>query len=204
MYKLVLPLSRIALSSLFKPSIIPLASQRSFTLTNSFWKKFETLDPDTDVILLGNKDKRIKMKYSQILEKVGSRKLVKIQKTKKVDSDLPMFKIMSDVDLEIAARKSRAETKYNGSKTIYETDSGRLKQKQIELKTKLSDHDLNVQTSKMVKWLEKGNFVKVDIKIAKEGVKSDAEALKKKIEDQMLGHKDLLGLNNSKLIINVK
>ena len=53
---------------MFKP--IPLATQRSFTTTSSFLKKFDVLEPDSDVILLGNKDKRTKMKYSQILEKV--------------------------------------------------------------------------------------------------------------------------------------
>jgi len=85
-----------------------------------------------------------------------------------------------------------------------ETDSGRLKQKRMELKSKLSDHDLNFQTAKILKWLEKGHFVKIDIKVAKGSGKDEAEDIKKRIENEMSEHKDLLGLNNSKLIITVK
>ena len=85
-----------------------------------------------------------------------------------------------------------------------ETESGRLKQKQIELKSKLTDHDLSFQTAKILKWLEKGHFVRVDIKIAKGSDKADAEKIKLKIESEMSNHKVLLGLNNSKLVINMK
>jgi len=176
--------------------------QRNFSASKSLLKK--DLGPDDDVILLGNKDKQMKMKYSEIIEKVGDRKLVKIQMTKKAESDLPMFKIMSDVDLEIAARKARAESKYLGSKLIYETESGRLKQKQIELKSQLTDHDLSFQTAKIKKWLQKGHFVKIEIKLAKGDVKANAENLKTKILTEMSEHKELLGLQNSKLVINVK
>eukprot|EP00090_Calanus_glacialis_P008188 TRINITY_DN16503_c0_g1_i1.p1 TRINITY_DN16503_c0_g1~~TRINITY_DN16503_c0_g1_i1.p1 ORF type:complete len:210 (-),score=62.92 TRINITY_DN16503_c0_g1_i1:54-683(-) len=183
------------------PNII----QRNFTVSNTFLKKsLENLDPESKVILLGNKDKKIEMKYSEVLEKVGERKLVKVQMTKKADLDLPMFKIMSDVDLEIAARKARTESNYLGSRTIYETDSGRLKQKQMELKSKLSDNDLSFQTAKILKWLQKGHFVNINIKVARGDTKDDAAALKKKIEDGMSEHKDMLGANNSKLVINIK
>eukprot|EP00092_Neocalanus_flemingeri_P003513 GFUD01003767.1.p1 GENE.GFUD01003767.1~~GFUD01003767.1.p1 ORF type:complete len:210 (-),score=45.81 GFUD01003767.1:111-740(-) len=181
--------------------------KRNFTITNCLSKKpFENLDPEANVILLGNKDKKMKMKYSEILEKVGERKLVKVHLTKKTsETDLPMFKIMSDVDLEIAARKARTDSSnFLGSRTIYETDTGRLKQKQMELKTRLSDHDLSFQTAKILKWLQKGHFVKVEIKVAKESTKEDAEALKKKIEQEMSEHKEILGLSNSKLIISTK
>lgn len=199
----------ITKACLIKSNAIPFLSQRNLAISSSLLKKsFDSLDPGADVILLGNKEKKIKMTYSEILEKVGDRKLVKVQQTKSkiksAESDLPMFKIMSDVDLEIAARKARTESNYMGSRTIYETDSGRLKQKQMELKSKLSDHDLSFQTAKIVKWLEKGHFVKIEIKVAQGGTKQDAEALKKKIEEGMAEHQDLLGQNNSKLIINTK
>jgi len=178
---------------------------RNFSVTHFIFKKnVDSIDPEASVILLGNKDKQTKMKYSELLEKVGQRKLVKVHISKKTESDLPLFKIMSDVDLEIAARKARAESAYLGSKTMYETDSGRLKQKQLELKTKMSDHDLSFKISSVIKWLKKGHFVRVDIKIAKGGTKADAEALKKKIEDEMADHQELLGQNNSKLIVNLK
>ena len=49
------------------PNII----QRNFTVSNTFLKKsLENLDPESKVILLGNKDKKIEMKYSEVLEKV--------------------------------------------------------------------------------------------------------------------------------------
>jgi len=199
----------ITKACLIKSNAIPVLSQRNLAISSCFLKKsFDSLEPEADVILLGNKEKKIKMTYSEILEKVGDRKLVKVQQTKSkiksAESDLPMFKIMSDVDLEIAARKARTESNYMGSRTIYETDSGRLKQKQMELKSKLSDHDLSFQTAKIVKWLQKGHFVKIEIKVAQGGTKQDAEALKKKIEEGMSEHQDLLGQNNSKLIINAK
>jgi len=114
----ILPaLSRHALIKTYNS---PFIFQRSFAVSNNFLKKSgDTPDPEADVFLLGNKDKKIKMKYSEVLEKVGDRRLVKVQITKKAESDLPLFKIMSDVDLEIAARKARTESTYLGSRTIY-------------------------------------------------------------------------------------
>jgi len=203
MYKILSTLSRTS-SALYESKSYNIITRRNLAVSSFLLKK--GLDPTADVILLGNKDKQIKMKYSEVLDKVGDRKLVKIQMTKKVEAALPMFKIMSDVDLEIAARKARAETKsgYLGSKVIYETESGRLKQKQIELKSKLTDHDLCFQTAKISKWLQKGHFVRVDIKLAKGSDKADAEKIKLKIEAEMSDHKELLGQNNSKLVINIK
>ena len=160
-----------------------------------------SLDPDDEVILLGNKDKQTKMKYSEIMQKAGDRNLVKVQATKKLENAIPIFKIMSDVDLEIAARKARSESNYLGSRTIYETETGRVKQKQLELKSKLSDHDLSIQTSKIVKWLQKGNFVQIEIKTARDSTKEDAVKVQKKIEDVV---SELKEFNNSKLKFKIK
>ena len=74
----------------------------------------------------------------------------------------------------------------------------------MELKSKLSDNDLSFQTAKILKWLQKGHFVNINIKVARGDTKDDAAALKKKIEDGMSEHKDMLGANNSKLVINIK
>ena len=82
---------------------------RNFSVTHTIFKKnADSIDPEAPVILLGNKDKQTKMKYSELLEKVGQRKLVKVHITKKSESNLPLFKIMSDVDLEVVefARQS--------------------------------------------------------------------------------------------------
>ena len=46
--------------------------------------------------------------------------------------------------------------------------------------------------------------MRVDIKLAKGSDKADAEKIKLKIEAEMSDHKELLGQNNSKLVINIK
>ena len=59
-----------------------------------------------------------------LLEQVGKRQLVKVTKTKqnkqeKLD-ELPMFKLMSDTELEVATRKEKSHsTNYRGSRTNY-------------------------------------------------------------------------------------
>ena len=53
-----------------------------------------------------------------------------------------------------------------------------------------------------MKWLEKGNFVTVTIKVAKESSKEEAENLKKRIEALLTENKDLIP-NTSRLTIKV-
>ena len=57
---------------------------------------------------------------------------------------------------------------YNNSYFIAETEEdGKIKQKQLELKSRISDNDFQFQGAKIIKWLEKGQFVSVSIKTAK-------------------------------------
>ena len=95
---------------------------KNFSLSASNWKKFSfsDLEPDTPVILISPKDaSETQMKYSEVLEKVGSRKLVRVQKTK-TNNKMLTFQIMSEQDLEIATRKAKAiPGTYRGSRAIY-------------------------------------------------------------------------------------
>ena len=149
--------------------------------------------------------------------------MVKIKKTKQRDKgdELPMFKLMSETELEVAARKEKAHSaNFHGSRTQYgkrclfyfyndykllhfaETEEGRIKQKQLELKSKISDNDFQFQVAKILKWLEKGQFVSVSIKVASRGSKEDAESLKKRIEKFIADNSDVI-TNASRLSIKV-
>ena len=59
-----------------------------------------------------------------------------------------------------------------------------------------------VQSAKLLKWLEKGNFVTVSIKVARESSREEAENLKKRIEALLVENKDLIP-NASRLTIKV-
>ena len=89
-----------------------------------------------------------------------------------------------------------------------ETEGSRVKQKLLELKSRLNQDDLNVKIDKVHKWLSKGYFVNIVIKVAKNSTKKDAEAVKSKIDSAALTWKaedaDILGVKNSKLIITIK
>lgn len=131
------------------------------------------------------------------------------------------FQIMSEQDLDIATRKAKAiPGSYLGSRSLYgekyfwdvfrikqynfsEIDGGRVKRKELELKSKISDHDFSFQTAKIIKMLEKENFVAVKIKLAKEGANEDAERLKNKILAEVENNKDILGEKESRLSITI-
>ena len=89
-----------------------------------------------------------------------------------------------------------------------ETEGSRVKQKLVELKSRVNEDDLNIKIDKMGKWLTKGNFVNIVIKVAKNSNKKEAEAVKSKIEAAAALWKaenaDILGTNNAKLIITIK
>ena len=87
-------------------------------------------------------------------------------------------------------------------KNFAETEEGRIKQKQLELKSKISDNDFQFQVAKILKWLEKGQFVSVTIKVASRGSKEDAESLKKRIEKFIADNSDVI-TNASRLSIKV-
>ena len=59
-------------------------SHRTLTFTQTLLKKSppSETDPEAEVILLSNNGTEKKMKYGEVLEKVGGRKLVKIKRTK--------------------------------------------------------------------------------------------------------------------------
>ena len=59
-------------------------SHRTLTFTQTLLKKSSPseTDPEAEVILLSNNGTEKKMKYGEVLEKVGGRKLVKIKRTK--------------------------------------------------------------------------------------------------------------------------
>merc|ERR1711972_585838 len=100
----------------------------------------------------------------------GDRNLVRV-KTTKIAESVPRFRIMSDVDLEIAARKQRSTAGAQRSREILETEGSRVKQKLLELKSRLNEDDLNVKIDKVHKWLSKGYFVNIVIKVAKNSTK---------------------------------
>ena len=129
---------------------------------------------------------------------------------------------MSEQDLEIAARKAKAVPgSYLGSKSIYgekyfprtnselkifslETDEGRVKRKEVELKSKITDHDFSFHLAKIIKLLLKENFVAVRIKLTRDGSNEDAERLKSKILAEVENNKDILGEKVSRLSITLK
>ena len=83
---------------------------------------FTQTDQDAEVILLSSNGTEERMKYSEVLEKVGNRNLVRIQKTKtkKASDTLQTFQIMSEKDLEIATKKEKAiPSTYLGSRTFF-------------------------------------------------------------------------------------
>ena len=88
--------------------------------TSSQLQKRKELSPESDVILLTGQDKsQTSIKYSELLERVGKKNLVKVTKSK-VKVDLPMFQLMTDVELEIAMRKEKAHSaSYAGVRTSY-------------------------------------------------------------------------------------
>ena len=76
-----------------------------------------------------------------------------------------------------------------------------MKRKELELKSKISDHDFSFQTAKIIKMLTKENFVAVKIKLARNGSSEDAERLKTKILAEVENNKDILGEKASRLSI---
>ena len=112
-----------SLHGLIRTNIQQTSPFRTFTCTATNLKF--SLTPDSDVILLSSNGSEKKMKYSEVLEKVGTRKLVRITKTKKdVRSTELIFQIMSEQDLEIATRKEKAiPSTYLGSRTNFGEDS---------------------------------------------------------------------------------
>ena len=92
---------------------------RSFFVSTLPQKKFD-LTPDSEVILLTGQEKgQTTIKYSDLLEKVGKKNLVKVTKSK-MKRTLPMFQLMSDVELEIAMRKEKSHSStYEGVRTSY-------------------------------------------------------------------------------------
>lgn len=165
---------------------------RGFSVSTLPQKKFD-LTPESEIILLTGQEKsQTTIKYSELLEKVGKKNLVRVTKSK-MKRDLPMFQLMSDVELEIAIRKEKSHSaSYAGVRTSYEMDGGKLKLKELDLKSRITENDFTVQTAKILKWLEKGNFVAVSIKVARESSKEEAENLKKRIEALLVENKDLI------------
>ena len=81
-------------------------------------------------------------------------------------------------------------------------DGSKLKLKELDLKSRITENDFSVQSAKLLKWLEKGNFVTVTIKVARESSKEEAENLKKRIEALLAENKDSI-TNTSRLTIKV-
>ena len=92
---------------------------RGFSLSTLPQKKFD-LTPESEIILLTGKEKsQTTIKYSELLEKAGKKNLVRVTKSK-MKRDLPMFQLMSDVELEIAIRKEKSHSaSYEGVRTSY-------------------------------------------------------------------------------------
>ena len=190
----------------------------------------DDLSPDADVILRTGKDSKtmkysevlekvtsilyckclsiiyniIFVIYTNLLLQVGQRNLVKISFTKQNKTQkegLPMFQIMSEEDLEVATRKlKKTSSAYLGSREIYETEQGKAKMKQMDLKSRISDNDFQYQAAKIVKWLEKGQFVNVTIKVAKGSSPEEAETLKQKIYKLLEDNQDIIP-NKSRLTV---
>ena len=92
---------------------------RPFTKSSLPQKKLD-LTPESEVILLTGQEKsQTTIKYSELLEKVGKKNLVKVTKSK-MKRDLPLFQLMSDVELEIAMRKEKSHSaSWEGVRTSY-------------------------------------------------------------------------------------
>ena len=106
---------------------------------------------------------------------------MRVFKKKTKTTGVPEFKIMSDVDLEIALRKQRNATGLEKKhREIIKTETGgRVRLKVVDVSYKISDHDLKVQLAKILKWLVKGDFVNVNIKAGRNGKEIKIYAIKK-------------------------
>ena len=70
------------------------------------------------------------------------------------------------------------------------------------MKSRITDNDFQYQVAKIVKWLEKGQFVTLTIKTSKSGSRDDAEDLKKKVEKAVAENKDIIE-KDSRLSIKI-
>ena len=98
----------------FQPSV------RRISVNNTFLKKlqFSDIDPEASVILLSGENKTV-MKFSEVMEKMGKKQLVRVTPTKK-KSEIPMFQLMSETDLEVATKKAKSiSSTFQGSKLIF-------------------------------------------------------------------------------------
>lgn len=84
-----------------------------------------------------------------------------------------------------------------------EVDGGRVRRKELELKSKITDHDFSFQIAKIIKMLLKENFVAVKIKLTRDGSNEDAERLKNKILAEVENNQDILGEKVSRLSITI-
>ena len=82
-----------------------------------------------------------------------------------------------------------------------EIDGSRVKRKELELKSRISDHHFEFQVTKVIKWLQKENFVAVKIKVARDSSTEDAERLKEKILKEVENNKDILAEKTSRVSI---
>ena len=86
---------------------------------------------------------------------------------------------------------------------VLEVDGGRVRRKELELKSKITDHDFSFQIAKIIKMLLKENFVAVKIKLTRDGSNEDAERLKNKILAEVENNQDILGEKVSRLSITI-
>merc|ERR1719430_2217798 len=98
-----------------EPYSSPLAPRN--TLSTSSWLQNSLSDEDEVILLVGTTNNQSRMRYKELLEKAGERNLVRV-KTTKTTENMPRFRIMSDVDLEIAARKQRSTAGAQRSRDI--------------------------------------------------------------------------------------
>ena len=56
--------------------------------------------------------------------------------------------------------------------------TARIREKQLILKSNISDHDIEIHAKKIKSWLKKGYFINVTIKAGKDGHKSNDEVIK--------------------------
>ena len=80
-------------------------------------------------------------------------------------------------------------------------EGGRVKRKELDMKSKITDHDFEFQVAKIIKWLQKENFVAVKIKTTSDTTSQDAERLKEKILKEVQNNEDILGDRMSRLTI---
>ena len=69
------------------------------------------------------------------------------------------------------------------------------------MKSKITDHDFEFQVAKIIKWLQKENFVAVKIKTTSDTTSQDAERLKENILKEVQNNEDILGDRMSRLTI---